>query len=52
MLYEFISNMNETTYLKFLHAIEDFLHSSDAKPFSVDYYCKKIVKECLKTYRV
>ena len=28
------------TYLKFLHAIEDFLHSSDAKPFSVDYYCK------------
>tara|TARA_Y100000389_G_C17460696_1_gene521406 strand:+ start:83 stop:1108 length:1026 start_codon:yes stop_codon:yes gene_type:complete len=47
-LYEYISNMNETTYSTFLHAIEDFLHSSDAKPFSVDYYCKKIVNECLK----
>ncbi|RLA80155.1 MAG: hypothetical protein DRG78_11535 [Epsilonproteobacteria bacterium] len=47
-LYEFMINMTDEDYLKYLVNIENYLNSDQSYPFSVDYYAKKIVDVTLK----
>lgn len=42
-LYEFISNMNENEYLKYLDSIEKFIQDNKDGIFSVDYFTKTII---------
>lgn len=43
-LYDFISNMSEKEYLKYLDAIEKFIQENKNGIFSVNYFTKTIIK--------
>jgi len=44
-MYDFISNMNETTYFSYLNAAESYLNSELSRPFSSKYFAKVIFNE-------
>ncbi len=46
-LYAYIKNMPEQEYLGYLRAIESFLESPKAKPFSADYFANLLIQEII-----
>ncbi|MFW2555404.1 glycosyltransferase family 10 domain-containing protein [Aliarcobacter butzleri] len=46
-LYEFITNMAEEEYLKYLDAIENYLNSSQANEFRAEFFANTIVETIL-----
>lgn len=47
-IYEYIKNMNEATYMRYLEAIEEFLNSSKADQFRAEIFADTIVGEIVK----
>lgn len=46
-LYEFITNLSDEEYLKYLDAIENYLNSSKADEFRAEYFANTIVEKIL-----
>ena len=46
-LYDFIKNIDDFRYKKYLHSIENYLNSAKAKVFSSEYFAETIVMNCI-----
>ena len=46
-LYDFLCNMSENDYLQHLNAIELFMNSKKAEPFTPDYFVDTLIEEIL-----
>ena len=46
-LYEYINNISDDQYLKYINAIENYLNSSKADEFRAEYFANKIVETVL-----
>ena len=46
-LYEYMAKMTDEKYCDYLAAIESFLQSSKAYPFSIDYFIKTLTREII-----
>ena len=47
-LYNFLTNINEETYNKYLENIKNFIKSDKIIPFSAEYFASTIMNEIIK----
>jgi len=47
-MYQYMKSMSDDECLNYLNAIENFIHSDQAKVFSADYFAKTIIDQVVK----